>query len=33
MSDSFCVDQKLVILKSIVNGLNPEDLLKTKVFI
>lgn len=32
-SDLFCVDHKLVILVSVVNGLEPEDLLKTKVFI
>lgn len=32
-SDKFCVDHKLVVLVSVVNGLDPEDLLKTKVFI
>lgn len=31
-SDKFCVDHKLVVLVSVVNGLEPEDLLKTKVF-
>lgn len=31
MSDLFDVDKKLVVLKSVINGLNSEDLLKTKV--
>ena len=30
-SDKLSVDHDLVVLVSIVNGLNPEDLLKTKV--
>lgn len=32
-SDKCCVDHKLVVLVSVVNDLEPEDLLKTKVFI
>lgn len=31
-SDQFCVDHKLVVLVSVLNGLDPEDLLKTEVF-
>jgi len=31
-SDTFCVDHNLVVLVSVVNNLNPEDLLNTKVF-
>jgi len=31
-SDKLSVDHNLVVLVSIVNGLNPEDLLNTKVF-
>lgn len=31
-SDKYFVDHKVVVLISVVNGLDPEDLLKTKVF-
>lgn len=31
-SDKLSADHDLVVLVSVVNGLNPEDLLKTKVF-
>lgn len=31
-SDKSVVDHKLVVLVSVINGIDPEDLLKTKVF-
>lgn len=31
-SDTFYVNHNVVVLVSVVNGLNPEDLLETKVF-
>lgn len=32
-SDTFDVNHNVVVLVSVVNGLNPEDLLETKVFL